>query len=80
MKGLFSELNLEAASIEKDVAPTFELLGLGVLVNSLTLTLSVSNFRIVQLTEELNVWLQMTYRSKCDVQRLLGKLSYSVFL
>ena len=72
---LFSELNLEA-SIEKDVAPTSELLCLGVWVNSLTLTLSVPNFRIVELTEELNVWLKMTDMSKRDVQRLLGKLSY----
>ena len=39
MKELFSELNLEA-SMEKDVAPTYELLCLGVLVNFLIILLS----------------------------------------
>ena len=45
-------------------------------VDALELTLSVSEFRIAELTEELERWTKLRLLSKRDVQRLLGKLSY----
>ena len=75
IKELFDELGLVAAT-EKDSVPTVEMLYLGVWVNSLTLTLSVPEFRIAELTMELDKWLLMSQMCKRDVQRLLGKLSY----
>ena len=74
-KELFKELHLEAA-IDKDVPPTYKLLCLGVMVDALELTSSVPEFRIAELTEELERWKKLCLLSKRDVQRLLGKLSY----
>ena len=75
IKELFKELYLEAA-IDKDVPPTYKMLCLGVMVDTWKLTLSVPEFRIAELTEELERWTKLRLLSKRDVQRLLGKLSY----
>ena len=74
IKELFKELHLEVA-IDKDVPPTHKMLCLGVMVDALELTLSVPEFRIAELTDELERWTKLRLLSKRDVQRLLGKLS-----
>ena len=75
IKELFKELHLEVA-IDKDVPPTYKMLCLGVMVDALELALSVPEFRIAELTEELERWTKLRLLSKRDVQHLLGKLSY----
>ena len=72
---LFDELHLEAA-IEKDIPPTCEMLGLGIIINTISFTLSVPEFRIVELLGELDRWRTLQHMSKRNVQCLLGKLSY----
>ena len=72
---LFDELHLEAA-IEKDIPPTCEMLCLGIIINTISFTLSVPEFRIVELSGELDRWRTLQHMSKPNVQCLLGKLSY----
>ena len=72
---LFDELHLEAA-IEKDISPTCEMLCLGIIINTISFTLSVPEFRIVELLGELDRWRTLQHMSKRNVQCLLGKLSY----
>ena len=60
IKELFKELHLEAA-IDKDVPPTYKMLCLEVMVDALELTLSVPEFRIAELTEELQRWTNYVY-------------------
>lgn len=72
---LLSELGLNT-SVEKNVAPTTEMLCLGVQVNTKDMTLTVPNFRLVELSTELQNWLAMTSFTKRQLQSFLGKLSY----
>ena len=72
---VFKELNLLAAE-EKDVTPTYEMICLGILVNTIHFTLSVPSFRIVELETELNSWLTLNTVAKHEVQCILGKLSF----
>ena len=75
MNSLFAELGLMDAP-EKDTPPSHEMLCLGVWINTLDMTLSVPAFRVEELQLELNTWLNKQSFTKCELQQLLGKLSY----
>ena len=65
---LFDELHLEAA-IEKDILPTCEMLCLGIIINTISFTLSVPEFRIVELLGELDRMENLTthVQAECTV-------------
>ena len=75
IKEIFLQLGLLAAQ-DKDVAPAYVMLCLGILVNSLDMTLSVPDFRIAELHAELNRWSTLEKVAKREVQSMLRKLSY----
>jgi len=66
MTQLFLELGLQS-SPDKDTPPTHEMLCLGVCVNTLSMTLTVPEFRLQELQDILSSWLHKT---------LLGKLAF----
>ena len=67
IKEIFLQLGLLAAQ-DKDVAPAYVMLCLGILVNSLDMTLSVPEFRIAELHAELNRWSTLEKVAKREVQ------------
>ena len=71
----FDELRFEAA-IEKDIPPTCEMLCLNIVINTISFTLFVLEFRIIELLGELDRWRTLQQMSKRNVQCSLGKLSY----
>ena len=71
IKEIFLQLGLLAAQ-DKDVAPAYVMLFLGILVNSLEMTLSVPDFRIAELHAELNRWSTLEKVAKREVQSMLG--------
>ena len=75
MNSLFAELGLMDAP-EKDTPPSHEMIYLGVLINTVDMTLAVPAFRLKELQLELNTWLNKPSFTKRELQQLLGKLSY----
>lgn len=75
MNRLFSELGLQA-SPEKDTPPSCEMTCLGVQINTASMVLTVPQFRLQELQEELSSWSTKTSCTRKDLQRLLGKLAF----
>ena len=75
MTHLFSELGLQS-SPAKDTPPTHTMTCLGISVNTLTMTLTVPEFRLHELQNLLSSWLDKTHFSKRELQQLLGKLAF----
>lgn len=74
MTQLFSELGLQS-SPDKDTPPTHEMTCLGVCINTLSMTLTVPDFRLEDLQDLLSSWLNKTHFSKREFQQLFGKLA-----
>ena len=72
---LFADLGLQT-SPEKDVPPTHEMTCLGVSVNTLTMTLSVPEFRLEELHDDLTTWSNKSRFLQRELQQLLGKLAF----
>jgi len=72
---LLQELGLEA-SPSKDQLPNTQMLVLGVWFNTDDMTISVPEFRFLELKSEINRWLQLDTATKHDLQVIVGKLSY----
>ena len=75
MNRIFSELGLQA-SPDKDTPPCCEMTCLGVQINTASMILTVPQFRLHELQEELNSWSNNQFCTRKDLQRLLGKLSF----
>ena len=75
LSSLLNDLGLQASE-HKDVPPQHEILCLGILVNSRTMTISVPPFRVNELQEDLLRWSSLSAYKKRDLQTLLGKLSF----
>lgn len=75
MSQVFNDLGLQT-SPEKDVPPTHEMTCLGVQVNTLAMTLTVPEFRLQELQDELSHWLDKSSFLLRELQQLLGKLAF----
>ena len=75
MTELFEELGLEA-SPAKDQLPNTQMLVLEIWFNTHDMTISVPEFRLLELTAELSHWLELEQATKHQLQVLVGKLSY----
>lgn len=75
MTELFEELGLEAFA-EKDQLPNAHMLALGIWFNTYDMTISVPEFRLMELKAEISHWLHLERATKHQLQVLVGKLSY----
>ena len=75
MSELFEELGLEA-SPAKDQLPNTQMLVLGIWFNTDDMTISVPEFRLMELKAEISHWLNLERATKHQLQVLVGKLSY----
>ncbi|XP_029184192.2 uncharacterized protein LOC114952381 [Acropora millepora] len=75
MTELFKELGL-AASPAKDQLPNTQMLVLGIWFNTDDMTISVPEFRLLELRAEISHWLTLEQATKHQLQVLVGKLSY----
>ena len=75
MTELFDELGLEA-SPAKDQLPNTQMFVLGIWFNTDDVTVSVPEFRLLELRAELSHWLELEQATKHQLQVLIGKLSY----
>ena len=74
----FSELGLQA-SPDKDTPPCCEMTCLGVQINTASMTLTVPQFRLHELQEELYSWFNDQFCTRNDLQRLLQIKSNQFF-
>ena len=65
-----------ASSPEKDSPPAFEMVCLGILVNTKDFTLRVPESRLRELSDELHLWLSRERFTVKELQSLLGELSF----
>lgn len=70
-----SSLGLQE-SVDKNVEPTTQMEFLGNLLNSVTMTISVTEDRIEELTEELAVWVEADHITRRALESILGKLQF----
>ena len=63
-------------STGKNVPPTVTMTFLGILANSLTLTLEVPEERLCEIRELLEEWLQKTHITRKMVESMVGKLNF----
>ena len=75
LKQLLSDLGLQE-SASKAVFPTQIMIFLGVLFNSVTMTMEVTPDRLEQILSELSKWDHKVFASKCEIQQLIGKLQF----
>ena len=75
LKTLLAELGLQMAD-DKEVSPSTTMLCLGIIFDTIAMTVSVPDFRMAELKDILNQWLTGSYFTKHILQSLLGKLSY----
>ena len=75
MTELFEELGL-TASPAKDQLPNTQMLVLGIWFNMDDTTISVPEFRLLELRAEISHWLHLEQATKHKLQVLVGKLSY----
>ena len=73
---LLLELNIWE-SAHKRSPPDVVMSFLGILVNTLTLQLSLTPERLQSIKEETRQWLDRSTASKKDLQRLIGKLNFA---
>lgn len=76
LKQLLVDLGLQE-SADKAVFPTQIMVFLGVLFNSITMTMEVTPDRLKQIQEEVSLWNgQKVFASKKEIQSLIGKLQF----
>lgn len=63
-------------SLEKACPPNVEMVGLGVLFNTLSMTVSISQDRLSEIIVLVNSWVGKQTANLKEVQSLLGKLSF----
>lgn len=63
-------------SAAKDVDPTCIMIFLGILFNTLTLTLSIGHDRLQEIGALIQVWMKKSKCSRRELQSLLGKLQF----
>ena len=75
LKELLSELGLDI-SLKKLVPPSTSVICLGILVDSITKTVSIAADKLQEIIQLCAYWTTKTYCSKQDLQSLLGSLLY----
>ena len=76
LKQLLSDLGLQE-SADKAIFPTQIMIFLGVLFNTLTMTMEVTPERLQQILDELKLWnSKKKFASKRKIQSLIGKLQF----
>lgn len=75
LQELFDELGLQS-SPEKDCQPSTRMVCLGILVDTEQMLFEVPKDRVIELHTELLQWTKFNNFSKCQLQSLLGKLSF----
>ena len=73
---LLRDLGLGEAK-KKSCEPSTKMEFLGILFNSITMTLQVTPNRLVEIRELLSVWLTKRSASKKEIQSLVGKLQFT---
>ncbi|XP_070571747.1 uncharacterized protein [Ptychodera flava] len=73
---LLSELGVNE-SVEKAVPPTTSLVFLGILINTLTMSLEVTPDRLHDIEVELGQWGNKRRATRKEIQSLIGKLSFA---
>lgn len=63
-------------SVEKACPPNTEMVFIGVLFNTVDMTLSVTPERVKEIQELIVAWLQKSTATLAEVQSLIGKLSF----
>lgn len=72
---LLRELGLHE-KVSKAVPPSTKVIVLGVLFDTITMTLNVTQERLDEILQILPLWLNKYKATRVEIQRLLGKLSY----
>jgi hypothetical protein len=72
---LFSSLGIEE-SVDKILFPSVRMIFLGVLVDSVNMTVEVPLDKLLQIKQELECWLGKKKASKRELQSLAGKLNF----
>lgn len=75
LKNTIENYGLEL-SLDKCHEPSTSMVFLGVLANSLTMTLEVSANRLVEIRQMLEIWITKSEANKKEIQSLLGKLNF----
>lgn len=75
LENLFNNLGLES-SPAKDCPPSTRMVFLGLIYNTVTMTLEVPEDKLSCATELIRHWLNSPCTTKSDLQSLIGKLSY----
>ena len=75
IRSVVSDSGAEEAEA-KTVFPTCVMLFLGILFNTLTLTLEIAQDRLTETEELLDAWLRKTHMTRKEVESLVGKLSF----
>lgn len=73
LQELLNELGLDE-SVDKAQAPSTEMVYLGVLFNTDTMTMSVPADKLAEIKEEIERWYKKTTATKKTLQSILGKL------
>lgn len=75
LENLFNSLGLES-SPEKDCPPSTRMVFLGLIYDTVNMTLEVPEDKLLRATELIRHWLSSPRATKSDLQSLIGKLSY----
>lgn len=63
-------------AVAKSVAPHWLMIFLGILFNSVTMTMSIDKDRLVEIKEALSLWMEKESTCKKEVEKLAGVLSF----
>ena len=72
---IFKKIGIQESK-EKATAPTYIMIFLGILINVLTMTLTITEERQVELKQLIRQWLMKKSATLREMQQLLGKLSF----
>ena len=75
VRGVVRESGAEESE-EKTVLPTCVMIFLGILFNTISLTLEISQDRLDETKELIEVWLARTHVTRKDVETMVGKLGF----
>ena len=75
LQKLLQDLGLQI-SLKKLVAPSTSVVCLGILIDTVTRTISIPQGKLQEIVQLCNQWSTKTYSSKKDLQSLLGSLLY----
>lgn len=75
LENLFNSLGLES-SPEKDCPPSTRMIFLGLIYDTVAMTMEVPDDKLARASELIRHWLSSPRSTKSDLQSLIGKLSY----